>query len=211
MELYFSPLACSLATRIALYEAGADARFTQVNTRTKRVVDGSNFLDVNPMGQVPALRTADGHVLTENAAVLQYVADRFPNAGLAPSGSVERARLQQWLGFVGTELHKAVFIPLLDPSANDAVKSWARDKIGLRFDVLDRHLANRTFLLEHFSVADAYLVTVLNWAAPTRVDLSPWPSVQGYQERLLQRPSVARAMDEEWTLYRDAQAVAAAR
>jgi glutathione S-transferase len=211
MNLYFSPLACSLATRIALYEAGAPAQFMQVDTRAKRVADGRDFLGVAPMGQVPALDVGDDTVLTENSAVLQYVADRFPDAQLAPSNGLARARLQQWLGFIGTELHKAVFIPLLDPRANDTVKAYAREKAALRFEVLNAQLTGREYLLDRFSVADAYLVTVLNWAAFTGVDLAAWPAVREYQQRVQARPSVARAMQEEFALYRESQAAAAAR
>jgi glutathione S-transferase len=211
MNLYFSPLACSLATRIALYEAGASAQFTQVDTRAKRVADGRDFLGVTPMGQVPALDVGDGQVLTENSAVLQYVADRFPDARLAPANGLERARLQQWLGFIGTELHKAVFIPLLDTRSNDAVKAYAKDKAALRLQVLSAHLTGREFLLDRFSVADAYLVTVLNWAAFTGVDLAAWPAVRDYQQRVQARPSVARAMQEESALYRQSQNAAATR
>lgn len=206
MNLYFSPLACSLATRIALYEAGADAQFTQVNTRTKRVADGTDFLAIAPMGQVPALAIDDTTVLTENTAVLQYVAEQFPAAGLAPSASRARARLQQWLGFIGTEIHKAIFIPLLDPGANDAVKAYARDKIDLRMAVLQHHLSKNEFLVDPFSVADAYLVTVLNWAGFTGVDLAQWPAVRAYFDRLLARPSIARALGEELAMYRNEQA-----
>src|SRR5689334_22533302 len=114
MELYFAPLACSLATRIALYETGAEATFTRVDTKSKKVADGSDFFAINGMGQVPTLRCDDGKLLTENAAVLQYVADRRPEAGLAPAGGFERYQLQQWLNFITSELHKVVFIPLLD-------------------------------------------------------------------------------------------------
>lgn len=206
MNLYFSPLACSLATRIALYEAGADARFTQVNTRTKRVSNGMDFLQITPMGQVPALQIDDSTVLTENTAVLQYVADRFPSARLAPPTGAARARLQQWLGFIGTEIHKAIFIPLLDPRANDAVKAYARDKIELRMTVLQDHLSKNEFLVDRFSVADAYLVTVLNWAGFTGVDLTKWPAVRAYYDRLLTRPGVARALAEEFEMYRNDQA-----
>ncbi len=209
MRLYFAPLACSLATRIALYEAGAQAQFTQVDTRAKRVSDGSDFLAVTAMGQVPALLTDDGAVLTENSAVLQYVADRFPAAQLAPAAGAMRARLQQWLGFIGTEIHKAIFIPLLDPRANDAVKAYARDRIALRMNVLQQHLGDKEFLLPQFSVADAYLVTVLNWAAFTGVDLAQWPAVRDYFVRVQKRPSVTRAFDDEFALYRVAQAAAA--
>lgn len=202
MNLYFSPLACSLATRIALYEAGADAQFTSVDTRAKRVEDGSDFRAVTAMGQVPALRTDDGFVLTENTAVLQYVADRFPAAQLAPPVGPERARLQQWLGFIGTELHKALFVPLLDPAAPADVKTYARDKAALRLGILQDHLAKHEFLLDRFSVADAYLATVLNWGQYSGIDLVAYPAVHDYYQRMLKRPSIAKAISEEFALYR---------
>jgi len=214
MELYFAPLACSLATRISLYEVGAPAagaRFIQVDTRAKRVADGGDFYAVNPMGQVPVLRTDEGELLTENTAVLQYVADRFPDARLVPEGAMARARLRECLGFIGTELHKAVFVPLLDPKAPDAVKAYARDKSDLRLGVLERHLSGREILLERFSIADAYLVTVLNWTAATGVNLASWPALQAYHTRLLERPAVARAFAEELALYQAARASAPAR
>jgi glutathione S-transferase len=206
MNLYFAPMACSLATRMALYEAEAEAQFTCVDTRSKRVEDGSDFLAVNPMGQVPALRTEDGSVLTENTAVLQYVADRFPEARLAPPSGSERARLQQWLGFIGTELHKALFVPLLDPKAPAEVKAYARDKAALRLGILQKHLATREFLLDRFSIADAYLATVLNWTQFSGVDLSAWQAVGAYHQRMLKRPALARAVAEEFALWKAQQA-----
>ena len=131
MDLYFSPLACSLATRIALYEAGADANYIEVDPKTKVVQnDGSNFRSVNPLGLVPTLRTDDGMVLTENAAILQYVADHFPKAGIAAGPGMARSRLHQWLCFIGTELHKGLFVPLLDKKAAPEVKSYVLEKIG---------------------------------------------------------------------------------
>jgi glutathione S-transferase len=214
MELYFAPLACSLATRMSLYEVGAaaaGARFTQVDTRAKRLADGGDFFAINPMGQVPVLRTDEGELLTENAAVLQYVAERFPEAGLAPEGRMARARLRECLGFIGTELHKAVFVPLLDPKAPAAAKEYARSLLDLRMGVLEKHLAGREFLLDRFSVADAYLATVLVWAAATAVDLGRWPAVAAYHRRILERPAVARALAEEAKLYREEQARAKAR
>ena len=156
------------------------------------------------MGQVPALRTDDGEVLTENTAVLQYVADRFPAARLAPEGAMARARLREWLGFIGTELHKAVFVPLLDPKAPEAVKTYARAKLALRMGVLEKHLAGRETLLDAFSVADAYLATVLNWTRATGVNLAEWPAVADYHARLLKRPSVAKAVGDEFALYQAA-------
>lgn len=201
MDLYFSPLACSMASRIALYEANAQARFVEVDSKTKRTLEGEDFLTVNPLGLVPAIRTGDGDVLTENAAVLQYIADRFPEAALAPREGMARSRLHQWLCFIGTELHKALFIPLFDPSLPDEAKSRVLEKGDSRLAYLDTHLAGREFLLDGFSVADAYLFTVLNWKIATPVDLKRWPAIQDYYARLKRRPSIARALTEEHALY----------
>jgi glutathione S-transferase len=206
MELYFSPLACSMATRIALYEAGADARFVQVDGKTKRTQEGSDYLAINPLGLVPAIRTDDGVVMTENAAVLQYVADRFPDAGLAPRPGVDRSRLQQWLSFIGTELHKALFVPLLDRNAPDATKTYTLEKGESRLAYLNNYLAGRDYLLDRFSIADAYLFTVLNWNIATPVDLARWPAVKDYYTRMRGRLSIARALAEEHALYAEEQA-----
>jgi glutathione S-transferase len=204
MDLYFSPLACSLATRIALYEAGAQAGFIQVDTKSKRLSDGSDFYPISPLGQVPVLRTGEGWLLSENTAILPYVADRYPAARLAPAaGTAQRARLQQWLGFISTELHKAVFVPLLDARAPEEVKRYARDKASLRLGVLQDHLAHSEYLLDGFSVGDAYLVTVLNWASYGGIDLSQWPTVAEYYKRLMRRPSVAKAAAEEIALFEE--------
>jgi len=203
MELYFSPLACSMASRIALYEADAAAGFVEVDGKTKRTVTGDDFLAVNPLGLVPAIRTDGGDVLTENAAVLQYIADQNPAANLAPASGFERARLQQWLCFIGTELHKAMFIPLFDKSLPEAVRAKTLEKSGVRMAYLDRHLTGREFLLDRFSVADAYLFTVLNWAQAVSVDLKQWPAVLAYYKHLRLRPSIARAFREEVGLYQE--------
>ena len=206
MELYFAPLACSLATRIALYEAGVAATYTSVDTRRRRVADGSDFLAVNPMGQVPVLRTDDGELLTENPVVLQYVADQHPQAALAPAGGLPRYRLQQWLNFVTSELHKAVFIPLLSPASNDGARAYARELAGPRFAYLNAHLRTRDFLLDRFTVADAYLVTVLNWGRFSGIDLAQWPAVAAYMARLQKRPSIAKAFADEFALYEQEKA-----
>ena len=204
MDLYFSPLACSMATRIALYEAGADAGYLEVDPRTKLVqTDSSDFRKVNPLGLVPTLRTDDGTVLTENAAILQYVADRFPKAGIGTVSATERSRLHQWLCFIGTELHKSLFVPLLGKDTPAEVKSYTLQKYLSRLDYLDNYLRGREFLLDHFSVADAYLVTVINWTMATPpVELAKWPVVKAYFERLRARPSIARAIAEEFELYK---------
>ena len=204
MDLYFSPLACSMATRIALYEAGAEANYLEVDPRTKVVQsDGSDFRQVNPLGLVPTLRTDDGQVLTENAAILQYVADRFPEAGLGASSGMNRSRLHQWLCFIGTELHKGLFVPLLDKKAPAEIKPYILDKGLSRLDYLESYLTGREFLLDHFTVADAYLVTVINWTMATPpVELAKWPAVKAYYERMRARPHVASAMAEELKLYK---------
>ncbi len=204
MELYFSPLACSMATRIALYEAGADATYLEVDPKTKVVLsNGSDFRKVNPLGLVPTLRTDDGTVLTENAAILQYVADRFPQAGLGTPSGIDRTRLHQWLCFIGTELHKGLFVPLLDKKAVPDVKSYVLEKNLSRLDYLENYLNGRDYLLDHFSVADAYLVTVINWTMATPpVELAKWPAVKAYYERMRARPSVAKAIAEEFELYK---------
>ena len=204
MDLYFSPLACSMATRIALYETGADANFLEVDPRTKVVQnDGSDFREVNPLGLVPTLRTDDGEVLTENAAILQYVADRFPQAGISIRPGIERTRLHQWLCFIGTELHKGLFASMLDRKAPPEVKAYILGKALPRLDYLENYLQGREFLLDHFSVADAYLVTVINWTMATPpIELAKWPVVRAYYERLRARPSIAKAIAEEFELYK---------
>jgi glutathione S-transferase len=204
VDLYFSPLACSMATRVALYEAGADANYLEVDSPSKTVLkDGSDFRAVNPIGLVPTLRTDDGVVLTENAAILQYVADRFPQSGLGTASGIDRTRLHQWLCFIGTELHKGLFIPVLDRKAPQETKAYALEKNLSRLDYLDNYLKGREFLLDHFTVADAYLVTVINWTMATPpIDLAKWPNVKAYYERLKVRPSVAKAIAEEFELYK---------
>lgn len=204
MDLYFSPLACSMATRIALYEIGEDASYLEVDPKSKIVLqDNSDFFPVNPLGLVPTLRTDDGVILTENAAILQYVADRFPDSGIGAGASIERSRLQQWLCFIGTELHKGLFVPLLDRKAPADMKAYVLEKYLSRLDVLNSYLEGREFLLDHFSVADAYLGTVLNWTMATPpIDLAKWPAVNDYLTRFRARPSVAKALAEELVLFK---------
>ncbi len=203
MDLYFSPMACSLASRIALYEAQAtDARFIEVDPKSKRTPDGANYLEIYPLGLVPLLRLDDGSLLSENAAILQHLAGRYPDAGLAPRDDIGRAHLQQWLCFIGTELHKALFVPLFDQKAPDGTRPYTLRKAKSRLKYLNDYLTSREFLLDRFTVADAYLNTVLNWTVPTHVDLTPWPAIKSYHERLQKRPSVARAFQEEYALYK---------
>jgi glutathione S-transferase len=206
MDLYFSPMACSMATRIAAYEAGAEMRFLKVDTkaRPKVVEDGTEFLTLNGMGQVPVLRTDDGELIVENAVILQYVADRFPASGLIPADGPERRKVQSWLSFIGTELHTGVFIALLAKTAPDGAKAFARELLTERLAYLDAHLKGREFLAGRFSVADAYLFVMLTWARYLSIDFTPYPNLAAYRDRLQTRPSVARAFDEEFALFKAA-------
>ena len=206
MDLYFSPMACSMATRIAAYEAGAEIKFLKVDTkaRPKRVEDGTEFLAINAMGQVPVLRTDDGELIVENPVILQYIADRFPAAGLIAADGPERRKVQSWLSFVGSELHTGVFIALLNPKAPDGAKAFAREIVVERLAYLDAHLKGREFLAGRFSVADAYLFVMLTWARHVALDLAPYPALSAYRDRLQSRPSVARAFGEEFTLFKAA-------
>src|SRR5262249_25452163 len=164
--------------------------------KTKRTHNGDNYLDIYPLGLVPLLRFDDGSLLIENAAILQYIAARYPGAGLAPRDEIERARLQQWLCFIGTELHKALFIPLFAKERPEGTRSRILEKSASRLAYLDSYRRHRDLLLDRFSVADAYLYTVLNWTVPTRVDLTSRPAIQDYRERLHTRPRISRAVRE---------------
>lgn len=201
MKLYFSPLSCSLASRIALYEAGSDASLVQVDRITKKTTDGGDFLAVNSLGLVPTLEMEDGQILTENSAILQYIAASFPDAKLAPTSIKGRARLQQLLGFIGTELHKTLYVPLLSKVAPEGAKTFALSKMESRLKWIDEQLTGREFLLDAFSIADAYLFTILNWSQVTPVPLAAYPAITAFQARMRERPSVKRAASEELALY----------
>lgn len=203
MDVYFSPLACSLASRITLYETGQAANFHRVDTQAGKTASGEDYLKINPKGLVPALRTDDGAVLTENAAILPYLADRKPAAGLAPTGFA-RYQLQQWLSFIGSELHKWVFTPLLSPTHPAEGRAKAKEAAASRLAYLNDHLTGRDWLLDDFSVADAYLAAVLNWNQAVKLDFSPYPAIQAYQARLMTRPAVQKAVGEEFALYQAA-------
>jgi glutathione S-transferase len=201
VKLYFSPLACSLATRIALYEAGAQAEFVEVD-KTKTTEDGVDYRTIHSLGLVPALEVEPGEVFTENAAILQLVADKFPAAELAPRDPRGRTRLHQWLCFIGTELHKALYVPLLDETAPPEVKAYALDKAESRLSWVAERIEGRKYVLDRFSVADAYLFAVLNWSEVTPIALDRWPAIRAYQAGLRERPSVASAFAEERELYK---------
>lgn len=207
MDLYFLPLACSMASRIALYEAGLEARYIAVDRKSLRAGD-ADFRDINPMARVPVLRADDGALLSENVAVLTYIADLAPGAGLDGG---DRHQMLRWLSFTATELHKAIFYPLLTEGTPDEVKAYIQGLVERPFATLTTHLTGRETLLDRFSVADAYLVTVLNWARLTRlVELDAWPVLAAYLDHLLQRPSIARAQAQEFALYQKEKAGRAA-
>jgi len=194
MELFFSPLACSLASRIALYEAGLDAELTQVDLGTKRLSDGADYRPTYQLGLVPALRTDDGALITENVAVLLYLSER--------GGQPATTELVRWLSFISTELHKGCFNPVFDRHAPEEAKRYALEKAAPRLAFVDAHLADREHLLDAPSVADFYLYTVLNWLAATPLELGDYPALEAFHQLMLARPSVKRAFAEELPLYR---------
>ena len=205
MDLYVSPMACSIATRIALHETGMgdSTGCHRVALSTKTLDDGSDYYAANPKGQVPALRLDNGEILTEGTAVLQYVADLAPESGLAPAnGTMERYRLQEWLNFVGTELHKQVLAVIFNPHAPAEAKAFARDEVApVKFEVFEKALADKDFLVGgRFTVADAYAWFVLSLCGYAGIDLGRWPVLQRYFDALSRRPSVARAASEEMAL-----------
>ncbi|MBC7974595.1 MAG: glutathione S-transferase N-terminal domain-containing protein [Myxococcales bacterium] len=195
MKIFYAPLACSMATHITLDELDRAAEFIPVDHTTRRPADGR---EIHPLGMVPVLHTDDGHVLTENAAILQYLA---ADTELVPSDPWGRAQLQQWLSFIGTELHKAVFIPLLDKKASEGAKAYALANAAPRLSILARHLEGRDYLLDRYSVADIYLVTVLNWTQVTPIRLDGFPAVARYVKALRARPAVAQSLARETEQY----------
>jgi glutathione S-transferase len=204
MKLYFIPFACSLASRIATEEAGLDADFVLVSSGHK-LPDGGDFRDISPMGYVPALQTKSGFTLTEGPAVLQYIADNAEEGVLAPAMfSEERYRMQLWLNFISTEVHKAVFAVLFAKDASEAETKAAHGRVARPFKILSEHLVDRVHLGATFTVADAYLLSVLNWCETAGVDIAAWPVLLGYRTQLRKRPSVARAMAEEMPLLKAA-------
>jgi glutathione S-transferase len=198
MKLYFSPGACSLSPHIALREAGLDFVAERVDLRQKVTESGADFRAVNPKGYVPALQLQDGTVLTEGPAIVQYIADQAPAAKLAPAaGTIERYKLVEWLNYISTEVHKS-FSPLFNPAATDDMKQAARTAIGNRLNYVAQVLDGREFLMgSQFTVADAYLFTVLGWAGYVKLSLADWPVLQAYIERVGARPAVQQAMRDE--------------
>lgn len=198
MKLFFAPAACSMASHIALLESGLKHEIAKVDIRNKTLSDGSDYRKICPQGYVPALLLKNGELLTEGPAILQYIADQAPGANLAPTnGSFARYRLQSSLNFIATELHKN-FSPLFDPTAEEPAKQSARQRLAARLQLMDEQLSTQSFVLgDVFSVADAYLFTVLGWARMVKVDLSSFAHLVAYKERLATRPSIVAAMTAE--------------
>jgi glutathione S-transferase len=200
MKLYHSPGACSLSPHIVAREAGLVLTLVRVDTKTRSTAAGDDYLAINGKGYVPLLELEDGTRLTEGPAIVQYLADRAPDTGLAPpNGTLPRYQLQEWLNFITSELHKQ-FSPLFDPSHGDEVKARFRDKLAGRFDWIAKQLGDRDYLTGEFTVADAYLFTVLNWTKWTGIDLSRWPVLERYVARVAARPQVQAALKAEGLL-----------
>lgn len=195
MKLFYSPGASSLSPHIALREAGLAFEPVLASIKTHQLADGSDYRAINPLGYVPMLELDDGTRLREGAAIVQYIADLVPTRNLAPAnGTLPRYRLQEWLSFISTELHKT-FSPLFNPGVPEEGKKVFRDKLAARLEWLDGQLADKPFLLgEHFSVADAYLFTVGRWAKPPHADLSRYPQLRAHHERVGARPAVQEAL-----------------
>jgi len=201
MKLYYSPGACSLSPHIVLREAGLAFEPVLAPTKTHKLQDGTDYYSINPLGYVPLLELDDGARLREGPAIVQYIADQAPTKNLAPAnGTLQRYRLQEWLTFIGTEIHKT-YSPLFNPNLDDAAKQVFRDKLASRYKWVDGELKGRDYLLgDHFSVADAYFFTVTRWAQPLNIDLSGMPNVQAHHERVKARPAVQEALKVEGLL-----------
>lgn len=198
MKLYYAPGACSLSPHIVIEEAGLSAQLKKVDLATHRIDDGGDYLHVNSKGYVPALELDDGSILTEGPAIVQYLADRKPDSGLLPpAGTMARYRVQEWLNFISAEIHKN-FSPLFNPQAAPEWKAGVLDNLRARVGWLDGQIAGKRYLMgDAFTVADAYLFTVLNWSGLVGLDLAPWPALAAYLDRVRGRPKVQAALQAE--------------
>lgn len=199
MKLYYAPGACSLSPHIVLRETGANFELERVDFSTGKTAGGADFKQINPKGYVPTLQLDNGEVLTEGAAIVQYLADQHPGANLAPKpATLERARLQEHLNYIAAEIHKG-FSPLFSKDLDDAARETAKKKVGLRLDYVEKLFADgRSFLLGNsFSVADAYLFVVLGWSKHTGIALETWPHLQSFVARVAGRETVQAALKAE--------------
>jgi glutathione S-transferase len=201
MKLYYSPGTCSLASHIALYETGLQFETDRLIKTTKMTTGGENYMQINPKGYVPALKLDNGSILTEGAAVLQYIADQKPDSGLAPPcGTMERYHLQEWLTYISSEIHKS-FSPLFNKDASEDVKSHAHSMLSKRLVYAEAQLADKPFLMgDRFTVADAYFFVVMNWSKIVGFDLAPVPNIKEFLARIAVRPAVQAAMKAEGLL-----------
>lgn len=201
MRLYILPGACSLAANIVLREAGIPFELVKLNHHTHKTPEGVDLKEINSKDYVPALVLDNGELLTENAALLPYIADLKPEAKLAPPvGTLERYRMSEWLSYINSEVHKG-FSPLFAKGASEDVKQYGRAALTKRISWLAGQLGSKQYLVgDHFTVADAYLFVVLGWAPLVHFDLSAWPNLQTYRERIAARPHVVEAMTAEGLL-----------
>lgn len=198
MKLFYAPGACSLSPHIVLNELDLPYTVEKVDLKNHTTASGADFYSINAKGYVPALQLDNGEVLTEGPAIVQYLADQKPQAGLLPpAGSLERARVQEWLNFIGTELHKTLGA-LFNPSISAEAKAKTIDTFGKRLGFVEKALQGKDFLTgKSFSVADAYLFTIVNWAPKLSIDISPWPTVAEFQKRVASRPAVQKTLKAE--------------
>jgi glutathione S-transferase len=201
MKLYYSPGACSLSPHIALLEAGLPFDLVKVDLRAKKLENGDDYLKVNPKGQVPALGLDNGELVTEGPVIVQMIADKAAGKNLAPTrDSAERYKLQEWLNFITTELHKN-FGPMFSPILADDAKAFFKDRVMAKFKYIDAALAGRDYLMgKQFTVADGYLFTMLSWADRMKFDLSALPNLLAYKARVGARPKVQEALTKEGLL-----------
>ena len=198
MKLYFSPGACSLSPHIVAHEAGIPLTLVKVDTATKKLADGGDYWAVNPKGYVPALELDNGELLTEGPAIVQYLADRKPEAKLVPAaGTLERYRVQEMLGYINSEIHKT-YSPLFRPTTSPELRKDREEYLRKRYQLIEQRLANGPYLFgEQFTVADAYLFTVTNWANFLKIDMSAFPNLLAFQGRVAARQAVQAAMVAE--------------
>ncbi|MGE8114492.1 glutathione transferase GstA [Pseudomonas sp. NPDC086566] len=198
MKLFYSPGACSLSPHIVLNELDLPYTVEKVDLKTHTTASGADFYTLNAKGYVPALQLDNGEVLTEGPAIIQYLAEHKPQANLLPpAGTLERARVQEWLNFIGTELHKTL-AALFNPSISAEAKSKTIETFGKRLGFVDKALQGKDYLTGNaLSVADAYLFTIVNWAPMLKIDLSPWPTVVQFQKRVASRPAVQKTLEAE--------------
>ena len=198
MKLYYMPGACSLSPHIVALETGIPLQLVKVDGKTKRTENGDDFLQINPKGYVPTLLLDSGELLTEGPAIVQYLADQKPESALAaPNGTLPRYHLQEMLGYINSELHKT-YSPLFKPDTPEATRAERKEYLLRRYQLIEGVLAKQPFLLgDRFTVADAYLFTITNWATHVELDLSGFPALLAFQKRVAERPAVQEALEAE--------------